>query len=149
MKPVENGDKIRIDKLEVAVTEVRSEVATLTGTVGASLKQVAIHRQEAIAENVTRDALANTHHGQVMSAINANAAELATFNRLDKDRSERAPAGLVSAEFPAHARRMPTRKQAAIGTGLSTGVGAIGWLLWKLSEIQDVLAQVAAIAGGS
>lgn len=132
--PVENGDRVRVDKLEEGLADVSTEVATLTGRFGEHIRQVANHRKEAIHENANRDRLSNEHHGEIMKAIGENAAELQTFNRLDKDRAKRARAGLVSAEFPTTGGGMPVgRKVAIVGGASLTGLS----VLYVIVEVVD------------
>ncbi len=132
---MENGDRVRVDKLENGLSGVQSEVATLTGRFDTHINQVADHRREAIAENVTRDKLSNVHHGEIMRGINKNATELAAFNRLDKDRSKRVKEGTISTEFPANPTPAPlgTGAKAGIGTGIVAGIvvtlEAIKWIV--------------------
>ncbi len=125
---VENGDRVRVTNLEKKTDHLAREVSTLGGEVHTHIKQVAAHRREAISENVTRDKLADTHHGEVMRGVNANAAELGKLVALDEDRGKR---GGETTTFPMRLN----------GAKVPLAVGAVGGgpLMWAAYELYKAL----------
>jgi len=129
--PVENGDRVRVDKLEVEVSAVKTELSTLSGKVEGHIEQGVRDKREAKADNERRHAEVLDGLGTLGTGIAENKTELDFIKRLDTDRRERAKNGLTSKEFPANPKAAQATK-VAVGTGAAGGIVAILYIIIEI-----------------
>ena len=117
MTPVENGDRIRVDKLEEKTADLADEVATLGGELHTHMDQT-----------VVRDRNMTGRIEATLEVAQDNSKQLGILVALDKDRRDRSGG---SGGFPA--------MNGSVATKVAVGTGAGGGLLAAIYVIVEIV----------
>ena len=110
----EDGDQIRVTRLEDRTEDLADEVSTLGGVLKTHMSQVAADKIEAKKENVERYRAMMVKFGDTLEVAQGNSKQLGILVALDKDRRSRTPA---AGFFPAMNGKTKVVAGGVLGTG--------------------------------